>query len=191
MKPPPGQTARYGLAAAALLTLLGAVLPAHATQYWTAASVLTSFFKGATKISYKPVSLSDADAADIAKKLGTNAVKKDWNIYFSETEGKRNDGFAILDKELGLHEPIDFAVRFTSAGAVDNVEVMEYREAYGDEIRAERFRRQFSGKSARDPITVGKDIQIITGASISSRSMALGVKRGALVLENALKSGRL
>jgi len=179
------------LAATAFLALLGAVLPAHATQYWTAGAVLTSFFKGATKISYKTVSLPAADAAEIAKKLGIGSVKTDWSIYFSETDGKRNDGFAILDKELGLHEPIDFAVRFTGAGAVDNVEVMEYREAYGDEIRAERFRKQFFGKSARDSISVGKDIQIITGASISSRSMAVGVKRGALVLENALKNGRL
>lgn len=182
---------RRRLAAALLLALLGAALPAHATQYWTAGTVLTSFFKGATKISYKAVSLSDADAADIAKKLGTPSVKKDWSIYFSETDGKRNDGFAILDKELGMHEPIDFAVRFTGAGAVDSIEVMEYREAYGDEIRAERFRKQFFGKSARDAITVGKDIQIVTGASISSRSIALGVKRGALVLESALKNGRL
>jgi Na+-translocating ferredoxin:NAD+ oxidoreductase subunit G len=191
MNPRFGLPPRSLLAATALLALLGAVLPAHATQYWTAGAVLTSFFKGATKISYKTVSLPEADAAEIAKRLGASSVKKDWSIYFSETDGKRNDGFAILDKELGLHEPIDFAVRFTGAGAVDNVEVMEYREAYGDEIRAERFRKQFFGKSARDAISVGKDIQIITGASISSRSMAVVVKRGALVLENALKNGRL
>jgi Na+-translocating ferredoxin:NAD+ oxidoreductase subunit G len=182
---------RYRLALAALLVLLSLSLPAHAVQYFTAGAVLTGFFKGATKISYKAVSLSDAEAAEIAKKLGAPSVKKDWSIYFSETEGKRNDGFAILDKELGMHEPIDFAVRFTGAGVVDSLEVMEYREAYGDEIRAERFRKQFFGKSAKDPMSVGKDIQMITGASISSRSMAIGVKRGALVLENALKNGRL
>ena len=116
---------RRSLGAALLLALLGAALPAHATQYWTAGAVLTSFFKGATKISYKAVSLSDAEAAEIGKRLGTGAIKKDWSIYFSETAGKRNEGFAILDKELGLHEPIDFAVRFTGAGAVDSIEVME------------------------------------------------------------------
>jgi len=178
-------------AAAALLALVGAAVPAHATQYWSPGAVLTSFFKGATKVTYKKLTLTDAEADAIGKKLGGAAVKRDWSIYFSETSGKRNDGFAILDKELGMHEPIDFAVRFTAAGAVDGVEVMEYREAYGDEIRAERFRQQFIGKSAKDAITAGKDIQIITGASISSRSMAIGVKRGALVLESALQSGRL
>jgi Na+-translocating ferredoxin:NAD+ oxidoreductase RnfG subunit len=179
------------LAAAALIATALVAISAHATQYFTPGAVLTSLFKGATKISYKRVSLTDAEADEIAKKLGTASVKKDWSIYFGETDGKRNDGFAILDKELGMHEPIDFAVRFTGAGTVNGVEVMEYREAYGDEVRAERFRSQFIGKSANDPITVGKDIQIITGASISSRSMAVGIKRGVLVLEIALKSGRL
>ncbi len=182
---------RLRLTTAALVAAIGVTLPAHATQYFTPGAVLTGFFKGATKISYKKVSLTDAEADEIGKKLGSGAVKKDWSIYFSETDGKRNDGLAILDKELGMHEPIDFAVRFNGRGAVDALEVMEYREAYGDEVRAERFRNQFMGKSAKDPISVGNDIQIITGASISSRSMALGVKRGALVVESAMKNGRL
>jgi Na+-translocating ferredoxin:NAD+ oxidoreductase RnfG subunit len=177
--------------AAVLLAILGAALPAHAIQYFTPGAVLASFFKGATKITYKPVSLSDAEAVEIGKQLGQGPVKKDWSIYFSETDGKRNDGFALLDRELGMHDPIDFAVRFTGRGAVDLVEIMEYREAYGDEVRAERFRKQFIGKTAKDPIALGKDIQIITGASISSRSMALGVKRGALVIERALTNGSL
>lgn len=177
--------------AAVLLAILGAALPAHATQYFTPGAVLTSFFKGAAKITYKKVSLSDAEAVEIGKQLGLGPVKRDWSVYFSETDGKRNDGFAILDSELGMHEPIDFAVRFTGKGAVDLVEVMEYREAYGDQVREERFRRQFVGKTARDTIAAGKDIQIITGASISSRSMAVGVKRDALVLDRAMANGSL
>lgn len=178
---------------AILFVILGAAIPAHATQYFSANDVLKSFFKSSPKVSYKPVSLSDQEAADIGKALGTGPVKKDWSVYVGvELDGKRrSDGFALLDHELGMHEPIDFAVRFSPQGAVSGVEVMEYREAYGDEIRAERFRTQFMGKTASDPITAGKDIQIISGASISSRSMAIGVKRGALVLDRALKNGSL
>src|SRR5262245_4526598 len=153
--------------AALLLAILGAALPAHATQYFTPGAVLKSFFKGATKITYKAVSLSDGEAVEVGKQLGQGPIKKDWSIYFSETDGKRNDGFALLDRELGMHQPIDFAVRFTSKGAVDLVEIMEYREAYGDEVRADRFRKQFIGKTAKDPLVAGRDIQIITGASIS------------------------
>ena len=43
---------------------------------------------------------------------------------------------------------------------------MAYREAYGDQVRSERFREQFVGKTARDPITAGQDIDIISGATL-------------------------
>jgi Na+-translocating ferredoxin:NAD+ oxidoreductase subunit G len=45
------------------------------------------------------------------------------------------------------------------------------------------------GKTAADPIVAGKDISIVSGASISSKSVALGVKRDTLVLQAALKNG--
>ena len=177
--------------AAVLLAIVGAALPAHATQYFTPTTVLTSFFKGAEHVRHRSITLSDAEAAEIGKQLGQGPIPKGWSVYFPEAGGQRTDGFAILDHELGMHENIDFAVRFTGKGAVDLVEIMEYREAYGDEVRAERFRKQFVGKTAKDPLVAGKDIQIITGASISSRSMALGVKRDALVLDRALANGSL
>ncbi|HVY49294.1 MAG TPA: FMN-binding protein, partial [Minicystis sp.] len=119
--------------------------------------------------------------------LGVSGVKREWDVYVSD----KQDGFAVLDDEKGMHEPIDFAVRFSPRGAVERVEIVEYREAYGDEVRSKRFRDQFLGKTAADPIAVGQDIDVVSGASISSRSIAVGVKRDALVVEQALKSGQL
>lgn len=174
------------LAAGALL----AVLPAYAATYWTVPGVMKSFFSSSKRVTFKRVTLPEADASEIAKKLGASQVRRDWVIYLGETDG-RLDGYAIVDDEKGMHEPIDFAVRFTPKGAVERVEVMVYREPYGDEVRSDRFRAQFQGKTAGDPITAGKDIDIVSGATISSRSMAVGVKRDALILQTALKSGSL
>lgn len=174
------------LAAGALL----AVIPAYAATYWTVPAVMKSFFSSSKRVTFKRVTLPDAAAAEIAKKLGAASVRREWVIYFGESDGKL-DGYAIVDDEKGMHEPIDFAVRFTPKGAVERVEVMVYREPYGDEVRSDRFRAQFQGKTAGDPITAGKDIDIVSGATISSRSMALGVKRDALILQTALKSGSL
>ncbi len=179
------------LAAALLLAAGAAALPAYAAQYWTSGSVLGSFFATSKHVGNRAFSLSDADAASIAAKLGAASVARDWHIYIADTDGKR-DGYAIvLDRQRGLHEDIDFAVQFDLAGAVKRVEIMEYREAYGEEIRSERFRKQFAGKTAKDAITAGQDIDIVSGASISSKAIALGVKRDALVLDAALRSGAL
>jgi Na+-translocating ferredoxin:NAD+ oxidoreductase subunit G len=181
------------LGAAALLALLGAALPAHATEYWTNGDLLADFFQTAKnprrKVRYKPFTLSDPDAIAIGKKLGT-PVKKDWNAYIAdEGDPPRRVGFALLDQELGLHEPINFGVQYGLSGAVERVEITVYREAYGDQVRKYSFRRQFVGKTAADPIEAGQDIAIVTGASISSASLARGVKRDTLVLQAALKAG--
>ncbi|APR88212.1 Putative signal peptide protein [Minicystis rosea] len=174
------------------LAVSGAALPAHAVDYWTPMTVLTEFFKGVpnVKVAPKTVTLANADAIEIAKKLGTDPahLKRQWNVYVANADGKRT-GFAVLDAEIGLHELIDFGVRFDDKGAVSRVEIMAFREPYGDGIVAPRFRNQFVGKTANDAITAGKDIDIVSGATLSSRSVALGVKRDALVLQAALKYG--
>jgi Na+-translocating ferredoxin:NAD+ oxidoreductase RnfG subunit len=176
--------------AGVFLALLGAAVPAHATDYWTPANLLGEFFKGSKKVGPKSVTLSEKEAATIAQKLGTDAsrIKRSWNVYIGEADGKRT-GFAVLDAEIGLHEPIDFGVRFDERGIVSRVEIMAFREPYGGGVTAERFRKQFVGKTPQDPITAGRDIDIVSGATLSSRSVALGVKRDALVLETALKNG--
>jgi hypothetical protein len=174
-----------------LLAALGAALPAHATDYWSKTGLLGDFFKTAKRVTYRQVTLSDAEASAIAKKLGADLRTKTWSIYFGEDENKKRTGYAVLDQEIGLHELIDFGVRFGLGGAVERVEIMAYREPQGDQVRSDRFRQQFVGKKAADPIVAGRDIDIISGASISSKSVALGVKRDTLVLDTALKNGSL
>lgn len=181
---------RFSVSAGLLLLGLAFTLPAHATDYWTNGALLGDFFQvpgKSPRVTFKPFTLSDADAAEIAKKLGA-PVKKTWNIYFGVEDQKRL-GYAVLDDEIGLHEPIDFGVRFGVSGAVERVEIRAYREPYGDQVRQERFRKQFVGKTAADPIVAGKDVDIISGATYSSKAMALGVKRDTLVLQAALKNG--
>jgi Na+-translocating ferredoxin:NAD+ oxidoreductase RnfG subunit len=173
-----------------IAAVVGSAMPAYAATYWTPRAILSSFFSKSKLVTHKKVTLDDESAKQIAKRLGLPTLKTEWEVYWGERDGER-DGFAVLDSEKGMHEPIDFAVRFTMNGAVDRVEILEYREAYGDEIRGDRFRAQFKGKTANDPIAVGKDIDIVSGASISSRSIAIGVKRDALILQTALKSGSL
>lgn len=171
-----------------LLALLAAAVPAHATEYFTKVELLASFFPGVTP-TWRAVPLSDADVAAIGKKLGADLKKKTWTVYLAEDADHKRLGYAMLDAQIGLHEDIDYGVRFSPSGVVERVEVRAYREAYGDQVRGARFRNQFVGKTANDPIVAGQDIDIVSGASYSSKALALGVKRDTLVLQAALKSG--
>jgi len=50
------------------------------------------------------------------------------------------DGYALFDREIGQHEYIDFAAFFDGEARVARVEVVAYREPYGEAIRSKRFR---------------------------------------------------
>jgi len=172
-----------------LLAALAVALPAHATEYWTVKALLTDFFATAAHVPYRVITLGAADVAAINQKLGGSLKKTTWTIRVAEDKDQKRMGYAILDDEIGLHEAIDYGVRFGLNGAVERVEIMTYREPYGDEVRSERFRKQFTGKTANDPIVAGRDIDIVSGASYSSRALALGIKRDTLILQAALKNG--
>ncbi len=114
--------------------------------------------------------------------LGYTPRKPSYTIYIAKTADK-TDGYAIIDEEKGQHLPITFAVKLSAAGLVERQELMVYRERYGDEIRDPRFRQQFVGKSAKSPIREGEEIIAVSGATISSRAMVIGVRRALVLLD--------
>ena len=109
---------------------------------------------------------------------------------FVATSGSHVDGYAVFDQERGQHELIDFVVFFDGRGAVTGVEVLAYREPYGDAIRGERFRRQFVGRSGSSGFRADHDIDVVGGATISSRSMCVGVQRASVIVDKMLSSQR-
>ena len=83
---------------------------------------------------------------------------------------------------------ITFAVGLTGSGAVKQIEIMEYRESYGGEVRDEKWRAQFIGKTSAAPLLLDRDIRNISGATLSSRHVTEGVRRLLALYEIVLKS---
>jgi hypothetical protein len=86
-------------------------------------------------------------------------------------------GLFVLDHVIGKHLYIDYAVSLDRAGRVHRVDILQYRESYGGEIRSPSWLAQFVGKSASSPLKVGSDIRNISGATLSSQHVTEGVKR--------------
>jgi hypothetical protein len=86
-------------------------------------------------------------------------------------------GWFIVDEVLGKHELITYAVGLSAEGSVRGIEILEYRESHGGEVRDPRWRAQFVGKSASDPLVLDRDIRNISGATLSCRHITDGVKR--------------
>jgi electron transport complex protein RnfG len=173
--------------AVALLGLLGGRPTAARAEpsevvYSTPKTVLASFFPKSERVTYRKVALDAGAKARLAHRLGYTPARDSYTIFVALTAAKV-DGYAVIDDELGLHLPITFATRLTNRGVVDRVEIMVYREPRGDEVRDPRFRKQFEGKTAADPLRIDRDIDTVSGATVSSASLATGVRRAAILVE--------
>ena len=103
--------------------------------------------------------------------------------FFTNDEPGHATAYAVVMNEIGKSEPITFMVGMNSQGKVTDVVVMVFRENRGWEVKEKRFLNQFHGKSLHNSIRVNEDIVNYTGATLSSKAVARGVKR-ALVLRN-------
>lgn len=155
--------------------------PAAAEEvFWTTKSLLKDFFQTSEKVSYVVLE-TRAHGATLKKLLGYTPPRDKYVVFVAKT-GEKVDGYAIVDDEPGQHEPITFGVKLSPEGLVERLEVMVYREGYGGEIQEERFKKQFRGKGPDAPIRCGDDVVAISGATISSKSMAIGVRRAVALL---------
>lgn len=162
--------------------------PAQAqSTYFTPRAVLAEFFPSSQVVTYQRFELTAEQRDRLAQRLGYPVRKPSYTIYIAKTNDQV-DGYAVIDEEQGQHLPITFAVKLSRTGAVQRQEIMVYRERYGDEVRDPRFRAQFQGKTAADPLRHGEEVIAVSGATISSRAMAIGVRRVLVMVDELILS---
>jgi len=174
---------------ALLLTLslawFGPAATSHAQVYYTVRGLLAEQFHQSKRVDFQRVKLSAGRRGQIERELGQKLREAPY-IFYVARSADQIDGYALFDRELGQHEYIDLATFFDAEGRVTQVEVVAYREPYGDGIRSKRFRKQFVGKGAASGFKPGHDIDVISGATISARALTKAVKRATLLLHDTL-----
>ena len=95
-------------------------------------------------------------------------------------------GVAILDNVLGKSLPITYLTCFNMDGQLINAHIVKYREDYGYEVGNRRWLNQFLGLDVSSDYKVGKNIDGISGATISVNSVTRGINRSAIIIENLL-----
>lgn len=137
------------------------------------------------KVEKKEVKLSDETKKVIQKKLKRKIKEDSFNFYLGTKDGKVQKYALILD-EVGKHFPITFITSLNAKGEVEQVAVMTYREKRGSDVKRKRFLNQFKNKSSKDAIEIDNDIINLTGATMSSWSIAAGVKKAVVLTEELL-----
>lgn len=80
-------------------------------------------------------------------------------------------GYVFIDQAPSKTAKFDYLVLFDSKLEIINSQVLVYREDYGGEIGSKRWLKQFLGMTGGDRVDHESNIDGISGATISVRSM--------------------
>ncbi len=99
-------------------------------------------------------------------------------------------GYAFQVLPRGYGGPIILMVGI-SGGEVRGIEVVDLKETpgLGDGILNKGWQKQFLGRTLKDPLEVNKDIDAVSGATISSKAVTNGVKTALQVFEKFATGG--
>jgi Na+-transporting NADH:ubiquinone oxidoreductase subunit NqrC len=154
---------------------------AHAEQYLSVEEAQAAMFSG-QQLSAQSIKLTADQARAIEEASGINVRVKDVRVWRAQ-----DGGVFFVDQVLGKHEYITWALGVNADGSVRAIEILDYRETYGSEVRNQRWRAQFVGKRHGARLKLDRDIANISGATLSCRHVTDGVKRLLATYELVLK----
>jgi Na+-translocating ferredoxin:NAD+ oxidoreductase RnfG subunit len=140
---------------------------------WTAPAAAIAIASPAHAVQY----LSIAQAQKLAFPSATGFAEMQAGRAWKAQSGGQTIGLFVFDRVIGKHLYIDYSVAIGSDGRVRRVDILQYRESYGDEVKGASWLAQFVGKSSGSSLQVGSDIRNISGATLSSHHVTEGVKR--------------
>jgi len=90
--------------------------------------------------------------------------------------------YALMDNTIGKTMPITFLVIFNEKQEVIHSKIIKYREGYGGEISGKKWLSQFNGMRNDSLYKHGKEIDGISGATLSVKSFTKGISKLSLLL---------
>ncbi|MEE2986505.1 MAG: FMN-binding protein [Nitrospinota bacterium] len=152
--------------------------------YLTKKQALEIAFPGADSVDREKIWLTDEQRVAIGQ-ITLEKIEDQRITYYAGKKADKPMGYMVIDHVIGKSFPMTFMVVLNLDGAVRNVEIMVYREPRGWEVKYKSFLSQFFGRNADSDF---RDINSITGATLSVRAMTKGVRKAVaafkvLVLE--------
>ena len=130
---------------------------------------ITSVF-GIEVFSTKMITVSSEVNALLSTKI------KEDHLFIIHHE-KKLVGYFYVGKAPSKTDEFDYLVIFDAELNVRKAKVLIYREDYGNEIGSKRWLKQFIGKSSDDNLKYGENVDAISGATISAKSMTFAINR--------------
>lgn len=84
--------------------------------------------------------------------------------------------FLAISRAKSRVDFFDYMIIYNPDLSIKTIQVLAYREDYGGEIASNRWLKQFTGKKNAEEMKFGQDIQGISGATVSARSLTADVQ---------------
>ncbi|MBL8026006.1 MAG: FMN-binding protein [Fibrobacteres bacterium] len=103
------------------------------------------------------------------------------------SKGGAVTGVAVILSEIDRWGPLKFIIVVDPAtGKVENMAMLEYIDQRARNLSNRNYLKNFFGKGLADPIQIGKDVDGLSGATVSSEVLAHMVRKAiALVVGHA------
>lgn len=107
--------------------------------------------------------------------IKTKAELGEENLYRLTSKGALL-GYLYLGEAPSMKNVFDYIVMFDKDLSIKKSKVLIYREDFGRQIGSQRWLKQFIGLTPQDEVVYGKNVDAISGATISAKSMTNEVK---------------
>lgn len=143
--------------------------PALADEYLTVQQAQAQIFPGQT-VTESHFVLTDAQIDALVKQTGAPIARRQVRVWKVS-----NGGWFFLDHVIVRGDRIVYAVGLDARGAVQGVEILACLPLYNG-IRQPAWRTQFIGKDHAKAQSLDH-IKSVSGSTLSSNNITLGVKR--------------
>ncbi|WP_066629714.1 FMN-binding protein [Labilibacter marinus] len=108
-------------------------------------------------------------------------------VYIGRVNSCRAGGCAISSENKGPSEYFDYFIFFDKTGQVTFVKIFNYAATHGHEVMAKGWLKQYRGYSSKKNLEVGKEVDTISGATISVNAITEDIKIKTTLLSNYLE----
>lgn len=118
----------------------------------------------------------------IAVPVSSNNKDEKWYKIIDKTSAQ-TIGIVETTSTKGKFDKFDFMVLYNPDKTINKVRVLIYREDHGGEIGSKRWLKQFVGKSIKNSNTLNREVDGISGATISCNAITQEIKNSLIKVQ--------
>jgi Na+-translocating ferredoxin:NAD+ oxidoreductase RnfG subunit len=168
-----------------LVLLLSLVVgfQASATELVSVKDFLKKELAGGAKISKESFPVKAEDKAALTA-LAPDAQDTEFAFYYSKDDSGKMLKTCTVVPQKGKEGPMTIGICFEPNGLVNSVTILSSEEERGKAVAEQSFLKQFKGKKISDAFQVGVDVNGVSGATWSSKSVSEALRKSSFAFKN-------